>query len=162
MRAAAAAFSVRDATAADIASLVAFNAAMALETENLVLNQADLSAGVAAVFDGDGRGARYFVAVPVDAPDAAPAACAMITTEWSDWRNAPIWWLQSVYCVPAQRRRGAFGLIYRHIRAAATDAGAAGVRLYAERGNDAAAAVYGKLGMSRDRYLVFEDMFDGH
>lgn len=154
-----ASFRVRGATPADAATLVAFNAAMALETEALTLDAATLAAGVAAVFDGD-RGARYFVASPTTAPADIAAAC-MVTTEWSDWRNAPVWWLQSVYCAPQHRRKGAFGEIYAHVRAAAAAGGAAGVRLYAEEGNDAAAAVYERLGMKAGRYRVFEDLFDG-
>ena len=155
------AFRVRDATITDVDTLVAFNAAMALETEGLTLDAATLAAGVAAVFAGDSdRGARYFVASPTTAPADIAAAC-MVTCEWSDWRNAPVWWLQSVYCAPQFRRRGAFGEIYTHVRTAAAAAGAAGVRLYAEEGNDAAAAVYERLGMKAGRYRVFEDLFYG-
>ena len=41
------------------------------------------------------------------------AGCVMVTTEWSDWRNAAFWWIQSVYVVPEFRRCGVFGLCTR-------------------------------------------------
>jgi len=55
----------------------------------------------------------------------------MITFEWSDWRNANMWWIQSVYVSPHARRRGHFKLLYAHVRNEAMKAGAAGLRLYA-------------------------------
>lgn len=155
------AFTVRDATPADVPTLVAFNAAMALETEDLSLDPGTLRAGVAAVFDRADTGARYFVAAPAADPTVV-AAAAMVTTEWSDWRAAPVWWLQSVYCLPGHRRRGAFAEIYGHVRRAAEAAGAAGVRLYMEEDNKNAARVYERLGMRAGRYCVYEDLFTDH
>ena len=32
--------------------------------------------------------------------DGAVVASALITYEWSDWRNGQVWWIQSVYVVP--------------------------------------------------------------
>ena len=59
----------------------------------------------------------------------------MITYEWSDWRNAPVWWIQSVYVAPAHRRKGLFKALYQHARQQAQHAGAAGLRLYADNDN---------------------------
>ena len=161
---------VRAATPADAPVLVAFNAAMAHETEGLTLDRATLEAGVAAALGG-GAGARYFVAEAAaaaadaaDPPSGSPASRAvvvgalMITLEWSDWRNADCWWVQSVYVAPAFRGRGVFKRLYAAVRAAAADAGACGVRLYADDGNEAAQDVYRRLGMT-SHYRVYEDMF---
>ena len=30
----------------------------------------------------------------------------MVTYEWSDWRNAWFWWIQSVYILPRGTRHG--------------------------------------------------------
>lgn len=76
-------------------------------------------------------------------------------------RACSVWWIQSVYVLPGHRRRGHFGALYRHVRDAARAAGAAGLRLYADDGNDKAHAVYRRLGMS-SHYRVFEDMFTSY
>jgi GNAT superfamily N-acetyltransferase len=83
----------------------------------------------------------------------------MITYEWSDWRNRLVWWFQSVYVVPAERRSGVFREIYAHVRRAARAEGAGGLRLYVHTANARAQAVYAALGMNGDHYRVFEDMF---
>jgi ribosomal protein S18 acetylase RimI-like enzyme len=84
----------------------------------------------------------------------------MVTYEWSDWRNATIWWIQSVYVVPAARRQGVFSTLYRTVEAAAQDSGdACGLRLYVEKDNTHAQATYRALGMHGGTYLVMESMF---
>lgn len=88
-------------------------------------------------------------------------AQAMITLEWSDWRNCQVWWIQSVYVRPECRRRGVFSRLYAHLRRLAHAAGAAGLRLYAETNNVRAHATYEKLGMV-STYKVFSDMFTDH
>lgn len=168
-------YRVRRATRSDAHAIVKFNAAMALETESLKLDEGVLEKGVHAVFDDDKIEALYFVAEeeqederedrppspfsPPSCSSSAVVACAMVTFEWSDWRNAPCWWLQSVYCDPRHRRRGVFSQMYSAVREAARGARACGLRLYAETGNGAAHEVYGRLGMRTGHYQVFEDMF---
>src|SRR3546814_8999658 len=72
----------------------------------------------------------------------------MLTREWSDWRNGDWWWIQSVYVVPASRRRGMFAALYRHAEALArATPGVIGLRLYVERGNEVARRTYAALGM---------------
>src|SRR3546814_13136413 len=72
----------------------------------------------------------------------------MLTREWSDWRNGDWWWIQSVYVVPASRRRGMFAALYRHAEAfARATPGALGLRLYVERGNEVARRTYAEMGM---------------
>jgi len=150
-------FAVRPAVAADVPTIAAFNIAMAAETEGLDLDPETIAAGVeAAVVGGQ---ALYFVAHPTGDP-ATMAACAMVTTEWSDWRNTGVWWLQSVYTDPPHRRRGAFRALYDAVEAGARAAGAAGLRLYAANGNASGALdVYRRLGMRDDHYRVFQKMF---
>ena len=55
---------------------------------------------------------------------------------------------QSVYVDPSHRRIGLFRKLYQHARAAAVEAGAAGVRLYADMGNLSAHATYERMGMT--------------
>ena len=117
---------VRAARASDRDTLVQFNAAMALQTENKVLEPAVLEAGVAAVL-GESRRGFYLVAES----DGDIVGCLMITFEWSDWRNGDWWWLQSVYIVPPFRRRGVFRALHAEVEklAAAASPRVVGIRL---------------------------------
>lgn len=62
----------------------------------------------------------------------------MITYEWSDWRAMDIWWIQSVYVNPSYRRQGLFTALYKHAQEESKKAGACGLRLYADTGNERA------------------------
>src|SRR3546814_11330045 len=84
--------------------------------------------------------------------DGARVGTLMLTREWSDWRNGDWWWIQSVYVVPASRRRGMFAALYRHAEALArATPGVIGLRLYVERGNEVARRTYAALGMEIGR-----------
>ena len=143
---------VRRAVGSDLETIVGFNASMALETEGKTLDLKRLSLGVAAVL-GDDRLGFYLIAEI----GGEPAGQLMITTEWSDWRNAYFWWIQSVYVAPDSRRRGVYRTLDDHIRAKAqsrTDV--CGLRLYVDRDNRAAQAVYAGLDMQHSNYDMYE------
>lgn len=144
---------VREATPADRDFLVDCASAMALETEHKELDLPTLRAGVTALLDDATRG-RVLVAEV----GGAPAATLMLTYEWSDWRNGFFWWIQSVYVVPAQRRRGLYRLLHEHVRelAARTD-GVYGLRLYVERDNANAQQTYRRMGMEETAYRIYEE-----
>ena len=146
----------REATVTDAADIVAFQLAMARETEELELDAEVVARGVRAVFDRPSRG-RYFVAED----GGEVIASLLITYEWSDWRDGDIWWVQSVYVHPDHRKVGAFKALYRHAEQAARDAGAVGIRLYVDEHNEGAQAAYVRLGMHLSNYKVMEVMFGG-
>jgi len=83
---------IRKATQADISSIIRFNSAMALETENISLDIPTLQNGVHSIFNNPQNG-FYIVAES----KGSVRGCLMITYEWSDWRNGLFWWIQSVY-----------------------------------------------------------------
>ncbi|MBK9654533.1 MAG: GNAT family N-acetyltransferase [Rhodanobacteraceae bacterium] len=141
----------RRAQIADASVIAAFNQAMALETEHKSLDPAVVGAGVLAVLDDDRRG-FYLVAERA----GVVVGCLMVTYEWSDWRNADFWWIQSVYVRPEARRQGVYAMLYRQIEQQARAAGACGLRLYVENDNQAAMATYQRLGMADARYRVME------
>ncbi len=156
---------VRAATSADLDTVVSMNAAMARETEGLRLDLDRLRAGVAAALSDPAK-ARYFLAYAT-APRGGerPPALGqlMLTTEWSDWRAATFWWIQSVYVRPAARRQGVYRALYEHVLAAARarreadpDHAVCGVRLYVHHHNAPARATYEALGMARAPYGLFE------
>lgn len=149
---------VRAAHADDLANLVAWNAAMAWETEHKRLDPDTLTRGVAAALADAGRG-RYFVAEHT----GTAVGSLLITTEWSDWRCADWWWIQSVYVDPEHRRKGVFQALYRHVEALARASGeVCGLRLYVEKDNSGAQATYGRLGMHDAGYYMFEASLQGH
>ena len=146
---------IRKATLHDLEAIVAGNATMALETEGIALAPETLQAGVRAVLAGRAP-ATYYVLEE----DGRVLAQLLITHEWSDWRNADVWWIQSLYVWPEQRRRGLFRELYRAVLEEARAAGAAGLRLYVHDSNQRAQATYAALGMHGGRYRVFEARFD--
>ena len=148
---------MRRATRGDLETLVAFNAAMARETEGKALDLGRLRAGVEAVL-GDARRGFYLVAETA----GQVVGQLLVTAEWSDWRNTYFWWVQSVYVSPDYRRRGVYRALDSHIRAEARRRGdICGVRLYVERANHVARQAYTSLGMTRSRYDLYEIDLDG-
>lgn len=145
---------VREATKEDVDRIVLFNQAMARETEGRDLDRQVLRAGVETLLDDPSRG-RYYVA------EAGSEAVGqlLVTTEWSDWRNAEVWWIQSVYVSRRHRREGIYRALHDEVRGAARSAGAAGLRLYVDRDNEAAKETYESLGMRRSHYRMYEEMW---
>jgi ribosomal protein S18 acetylase RimI-like enzyme len=143
---------VRLADVADAEFLVRGNASMALETEGLSLDLDRLRDGVHNLFEDPARG-FYFVAEQA----GRRVGQMMITYEWSDWRNATFWWIQSVWVEPSARRQGVFRALYAAAEAEAARRGnVCGLRLYVEAHNTRAAETYTKLGMQRTVYEMFE------
>jgi ribosomal protein S18 acetylase RimI-like enzyme len=142
--------SLRRAGPGDAAVIVEFNFRLALESEGKTLDRAVLAAGVAAGLADESK-ALYFLAEE----GGEALGQVMVTTEWSDWRNGWIWWVQSVYVRQGARRRGVFRALYEHVHAQAGP-GVVGLRLYVEQDNVAAQQTYQRLGMERTGYLVLE------
>lgn len=147
---------IRKATREDIPTIAGFNAAMASETEGKKLPLSVTGPGVAALINEPSRG-HYWLAES----DGRIVGQLMITFEWSDWRNGNVWWIQSVYIPPEHRRQGIYSSLYAHVRdLAIEDPEVCGLRLYVEKDNHRAQATYVALGMTRDTYVVMEDMFN--
>lgn len=146
---------VRAANEGDAETIRDFQLAMALETENLELDNERVTRGVKAIFSGRGKG-RYYVSEA----DGKVIASLLITYEWSDWRDADIWWFQSVYVKPEFRRMGVFRRMYDFISDAALKEGVAGLRLYVEAGNLRAHKTYESMGMDGSHYKMYEWLRD--
>ena len=149
-------FSIRRATPDDLEAIVRHNTAMALETEDRVLDPDTLREGVSRLLSDDIRG-FYLVA----ASAGEIVGQLMVTFEWSDWRNAYFWWIQSVYVAPEFRRKGVYRLLESSVKSQALQKGdVCGIRLYVDRDNLVAQRVYTNLGMNHARYDLFEVEFD--
>ena len=142
---------IRPARPEDIATIVRFNVALADESERLRLDPQTVEAGVRRMFSDPALG-RYFLAV---SSTGERLGQLMITTEWSDWRNCMIWWLQSVYTAREHRSRGVFRALCEYVLGEAREAGCR-VRLYVERDNSRAIAAYRALGFDHSGYDVME------
>jgi ribosomal protein S18 acetylase RimI-like enzyme len=148
---------VRRAAAGDAEALIAFNAAMALETERKVLLPGVIGPGVHHLL---GHPALGFYVIAECGGEVAGSL--MVTNEWSDWRNGNFWWIQSVYVRPEFRRRGVYRQLYKHLQArAAEDRSICGFRLYVERDNVRAQETYRNTGMRDAGYMVFEELKPG-
>ncbi len=150
---------VRQATEEDLDTLVRFSAAMALETEGRRLDEARLRQGTQAVLGSPARG-FYMVAEVTGRSPRLVVGQLLVTYEWSDWRNATFWWIQSVYVDSAWRRQGVYRRMHEGILRQAREQGdVCGVRLYVEGENAVAKTVYAKVGLNASSYHVFEEDF---
>lgn len=145
---------IRQAGSEDRDRIVLFNQAMARETEGRELDRRVLTKGVERVLKDPALG-RYFVAERGD----EVVGQVLVTTEWSDWRNGQVWWLQSVYVSKRHRREGVYRQLHEHVRETAHAEKVIGLRLYVERDNLPAQATYRGLGMDASQYLMFEEMW---
>ncbi|HUK81501.1 MAG TPA: GNAT family N-acetyltransferase [Verrucomicrobiae bacterium] len=146
---------IRQATVRDVDAIARNNIALARESEDKQLDPATVQCGARALLDDSSKG-FYLVAERA----GAVVGQLMITVEWSDWRNATFWWIQSVYVVPKARRQGVFRALYDHaVALAQSGKSVCGIRLYVESNNAAARRAYETLGMHRAAYDIYEAGF---
>jgi GNAT superfamily N-acetyltransferase len=143
---------IRRGEARDVETIVAFNRAMAAESEGRDLDAVVARAGVEGLLARPQAG-FYLVAES----RGQVLGSLMVTPEWSDWRNGFFWWVQSVYVRPEARRRGVYRALYARVGALARQQGdVCGLRLYVERQNLVARATYEALGMAETPYRLYE------
>ena len=146
---------IRRATMADADIVARFNLALAAESEGLELDPARVRQGVEVVLDDPAKG-FYTLAEA----DGRVIGQMMVTFEWSDWRNATFWWLQSVYVQPTYRRRGVYRRLYEQVlEEAKARNDICGVRLYVSKENQIAQRVYERLGLKPAQYAMYEADF---
>lgn len=143
---------VREANPGDTDVLVQFQQCMAQETEGISLDLDILREGVNAIFLSVDKG--FFLVAEVN---GQVAASLLITYEWSDWRNATFWWIQSVYVDVQLRRKGVFKAMYNYVYDLAVSRDdICGIRLYVDRNNLVAQQIYDSIGMSSSHYYMYE------
>lgn len=130
--------------------------AMARESENRELNRETLLSGIQAVFINPALG-RYWVMEQA----GQLIACTLITVEWSDWNNAPYWWIQSLYIKPEFRGQGLFEELLSALESAANTSGVKELRLYVEQNNQRAIRVYERCGFESEHYRCMTKELSG-
>lgn len=145
---------IRLATFEDIETITGFQMAMALETEELILDRDILRSGIEAAVKDEHKGRIY---VAEESAGGKVIGSLMITLEWSDWRNGWIWWIESLYVLPECRKKGVFQGMYDYIKSRVlADAQVKGLRLYVDKRNIRAQKVYEAIGMSGEHYTTYE------
>lgn len=146
---------IRDGKPEDAKIIADFQIAMAWETEEYKLKKEKIHKGVEAVFDDSAKG-RYFVAEQ----GKSVIGSLLVTYEWSDWRNATVLWIQSVYVMPQFRKQGVFKMLYNTVHKLWQENKDkyGGIRLYVDKTNKNAIKVYNKIGMNGEHYQLFEIM----
>ena len=143
---------IRQGTTSDINRIAEFQQALAQESEGKTLDDDVLLKGIQKIFQDEGRG-FYLMAESGD----QVVGGLMITYEWSDWRNANFWWIQSVYVDDQWRRQGVYRALYDYVYDIAQSGDdICGIRLYVERNNPVAQQTYNSLGMSQSHYHLYE------
>ncbi|NJL62148.1 MAG: GNAT family N-acetyltransferase [Methylacidiphilales bacterium] len=145
---------IRKAKLEDLLTIVKFNQSLAMEIRREKIKSETITSGIQAVLNDSKLG--FYTVVEIE---AKIIAIALITFEWSDWRNAWFWWLQDVYVEPSYRQQGVFRSLYMHLKQQAQLAQVAGLRLYVYKGNTKAQEVYQRVGMNLSNSLMFEDDF---
>jgi len=144
---------VRIAEIRDIEIIAELNTAMAWETEQMRLDPTTIRRGIRAVMDDSDYG--FYV---VAEQNGKVAGCLLITFEWSDWRSALFWWIQSLYVLPPFRRRGVFTRLHDFVKAQALSRPeVCGIRLYVEESNEVAQRAYRQIGMQPTTYRMYEE-----
>jgi len=146
---------VRDATLKDAAVIARNNVLLAKESEGEPLDHRTALSGAKALLSDEGKG-FYIVAEE----DGFIIGQTMITFEWSDWRDRPIWWIQSVYVDPAWRKKGVFKRLFDEIKKRAKKGNVGLLRLYVHTSNKRAMETYRRLGMSEEQYRIYGTKMD--
>jgi len=142
----------RRATIEDANVIIDFQISLALETENLNLDKKIVRKGVTKVFNDVSKG-KYYIIFEND----KIVGSLLITSEWSDWRNGSILWIQSLYIDPLYRRKGLFKHVYNYLKKMVDKSDQLlGLRLYVDKLNKDAQIVYENVGMNGDHYGLYE------
>jgi GNAT superfamily N-acetyltransferase len=148
----AATLHIRRAAPNDAEVLVAFNLALAAESEGRQLDRRVVARGVRRLVADPALGVYY-----VAEREGSVVGQLLITYEFSDWRDGTFWWIQSVYVEPASRRHGVYRALHEHVAQQARQARVVcGLRLYVDRRNARAREVYQRLGLVPTEYHLYE------
>ena len=143
---------IRKAKLSDTECIIELQLQMARETEGLELDKTVVSRGVHGVFQEPARGTYWIVR-----EQGKVLGMLLAIPEWSDWRNATVLWIHSLYVIPEARGQGVFKKLYLNLKKQVEQSPElAGLRLYVDKRNESAQKTYEKLGMDKHHYELYE------
>jgi GNAT superfamily N-acetyltransferase len=140
---------IRKATIQDAKIIAENNISLAFETENRKMDKSTVQNGVKAVFS-DRQNGFYLVAEN----ENNIIGQLFITQEWSDWRNAVIWWMHRIYVKKPWRKKGVLTSLLLKMKQMAIEEEVYALRLYAFNKNEKAIAIYKKLGFTNTSFII--------
>jgi len=143
--------SIRQATIADLPTLVDFTLKEALEAENRELNRSVVEKGVRASLENPEL-AKYWVLATEDCQSLASIS---VVREWSDWNAGFYWWIQGLFIRKDYRGQGLLQQLFSRVQLEARKAGAVELRLYVHRANRPACRAYEREGFRSSPYQIF-------
>lgn len=144
------AYTIREAKASDLDTLIAFTVREARETEGSEPDHATVRLGVESGLQGPAP-VRYWVA---QSAGGQVVGSISVVTEWSNFRGGYYWWIQSLYIVPDHRGTGLVDRLLNAVAETARAAGALDLRLYVLQSNERAMAAYRRCGFDVAPYAI--------
>lgn len=150
-------YTIRNAEASDLDTLVAFTLQEAKETEGDDPDPDAVMFGVQAGLEGTAP-STYWLA---ESRDGQVVASISVVTEWSNFRGGYYWWVQSLFIVPEHRGSGLVDLLLNFVAEAAREAQALDLRLHVLHSNQRAIAAYRRCGFDIAPYTIMVRRFQG-
>ncbi len=141
---------IRMASMDDVEKIARNNIMLARESENMEIEYGKTLEGIGVLIGSREKG---FYLVMEDGNDIVGQV--MITYEWSDWRGADVWWLQSIYVHEEWRKKGVMKKLVEEIKRIAREKGVCSLCLYVHKNNENAIRAYKRIGMKKLPYRIF-------
>jgi len=142
---------IRQPISSEAAVLAKYNRDAAREAGNPELNKEKSEKGVLAVIKDPHKG--FYL---VGEKEGKIVAMILITYEWSDWRNANWYLVQSVYTLPNFRKQKYFTKLLKKVEEIAqTNKNCCGLKLEVRMDNIRAKKVYKNLGFQDFEHEVW-------
>jgi len=127
------------------------NILLAKETEELILDYNTALAGSTYLLTHPQYG-FYLIAKH----DNCIIGQAMITFEWSDWRNKMIYWIHRVYVIPEWRTKGILKKIITYLFNHIDENTLFQIRIYVHNENTKAFEAYKKIGFTETPFTIMQ------
>lgn len=146
-------WTIRLATAADLPQLVELQVANAKE-DGIELDMEAIRRGVAMPW-AEPCLARMYVAEM----EGQLVGVLMVTNEWSEWKGGIVYWLTSIYVLPAYRNRGILTSLFHFAKAQVErEPNTVGFRMQVLKSNAKGLRLAQKLGMAEEPYYLMRWM----
>lgn len=148
---------IQKASLEHLDTIIDFNLALALETENRVLDEQVLRQSIRSILQNPQKGVYILAFLGQEV-----VGQIMYTYEWSTWRNANFMWLTDLYIPPQHRKKGIFKHLCKYVMDLyRQDPHVVGLRFCVDKDNTAVVPLYQKAGWKEGNYNLWEIKKDG-